>query len=136
MATFVLKDAYVSVNGVNLSDHCRSVSLSYEAEAVDATAMGNDTKVNVSGLKDWSVSITFAQDYAASSVDATLWPLIGGNPVTVEIRPTSAARSETNPAYSGSAVLVSYTPIDGSPGDYAETQAEFRAAGPLSRLTA
>ena len=41
MATLVLTDASVNINSVNLSDHVTSVSVTYEADAVEDTNMGD-----------------------------------------------------------------------------------------------
>ena len=48
MATRVLTDAFVSWAGVDLSDHVRSVTLTYSAELLDDTAMGDTAR-----LKRW-----------------------------------------------------------------------------------
>lgn len=135
MATFVLKDAVVSINAVDLSDHVRSVSITYEADQVDDTNMGDTTKQRLAGLLEWSVEIEFAQDFAAGEVDATLFPLVGAAPFEIKIRPTSGAIAATNPEYVGNAVLPSYTPIDGSVGDLATTSVEFVSSGTLTRDT-
>jgi hypothetical protein len=83
--------------------------------------------VRLGGLKDWSASIDFAQDYAAAQVDATMFPLVGST-FAVEIRPTSGARSATNPAYTGTGILESYQPIGGSVGDEATTTVSIQGA--------
>ena len=74
MAQEVLTDAFISVNAVDLSDHVDTVTINYSAELVDATVMGDDGMRRLGGLKDWSVVVTFNQDFAASKVDATLFP--------------------------------------------------------------
>lgn len=131
----VLTDASVVVNGVDLSDHVRSLTLQYNADAVDKTAMGDTTRNRTGGLKDWSVSIEFNQDFAANEVDATLFPLVGST-FTFTGKPTSAAVSATNPSFSGSALLESYQPINGSVGDLHTTSVSLVAAGDLTRATA
>lgn len=140
MATLVLTDAYVLVNSVDLSDHVKSVTIDYKAELQDASAMSSTTRKNMAGAKDWTITIEFHQDFAASSVDATLFPLVGNDNFAIEVRPTSAARSATNPAYvSNSATLESYGPVSGSYGEVLGTQATFRpgsGSSDLQRLTA
>lgn len=135
MAIFMLYDAAVSINGQALSDHVKSVELKYEAADLDSTAMGSSTHTRLAGLKDWSATVTFNQDYAAASVDVTLFSLVGAAPFTILIRDTSGANSTTNPQYSGSCILTNYTPAGGKVGELAEATAEFKAAGALSRLT-
>lgn len=134
MATLVSTNAYVLINAVDLSDHVKQVTLDYQAELVDFTAMGADTRVRKGGLKDWTLTVEFFEDYAASKVDATLFPIVG-SAVTVEVRAVNSARSSTNPGYNGSAVLESMPAVAGNIGEAAMAQAVFRAAGTLSRST-
>src|SRR6266487_4345152 len=111
MAITVLTDAYVSVNGVVLSDHASKVTCEDMRDAVDVTAMGATNKAIAKGLGDAKITVDFFQDFAAGKVHATLQPLIGSTtPFAVEVRPTSGARSATNPAMllSG-ALLMNYT---------------------------
>lgn len=136
MAVEVLKNAYVLINAVNLSDHAESVSLSYEAEAISITAFGSNTKNRICGLKDWSVEVEFQQDWGAASVEATLFPLVGAAAFPIEIRKDAGARSATNPGYTGNVVLTTMPVIDGKVGDLVKTKVKFVAASDLSRVTA
>jgi len=106
MAIFAATDYFISVNGVNLSPWCRSVDLPHKAAALDATAFTAGTKVNLAGLKEWSLAIGGNQDYAAGGPDATLNALVGGAAVTIIVRSTSGADSATNPSYTGSAICT------------------------------
>lgn len=136
MSTLVFKNGYVSINGVDLSDHVKKATLNYSAEMLDDTVMGDDTKSNMAGLKEWSVDIEFLQDYAASEVDATLFDLVGADAFPIILKPNGSTTSTTNPKYTGNAVLESYSPMDGSVGDIASTSITLQAAGTLSRATA
>ena len=136
MATFVFTDAYLDVaGGTDLSDHVRSITINYEAEAVEDTNMADTTRSNLGGLFNWSIDIEFSQDYAAGEVDATLWSLVGTS-VALEVRPTSASVSATNPKFTGNGILTSYTGIGNSVGDLATASASFVSAGALTRATA
>lgn len=135
MASSVFSNAFVSINGVDLSDRVKNVTLNYAADDIDDTNMGDTTRVHKAGLLDWSVEVEFAQDFASGEVDATLFSLVGASAVAVIVRPDNAAASATNPSFSGSAVLLSYPPIGGSVGELHTTSASFQAAGPLSRST-
>lgn len=134
MATFVINDASIVINAVDLSDHCKSVTLNYEAESVDDTNMGDTTRLMVGGMLNYSLEVEFAQDYAAGEVDATLFALVG-TATTVTVKATSGAVSATNPSFSGSMLLTSYSPVSGSIGDLATTSASFVPAGALTRAT-
>ncbi len=137
MGAFIYKDAEVTVNGVDLSDHVLSATLNYSGDLQEQTAMGDGTRTRLSGLKDWSMEFSFKQDYDSGSVDGTLFALVGGAAVVVTVRALdSAGVGETNPTYSGSAVLESYPPLSGAVGELASTTVTFQSAGTLSRLTA
>lgn len=124
MATQILNDASLVVNGVDLSDHVTEIALTYEAETQDDTTMGDTTRSNKSGLLNWSASVTFVQDYAAGEVDATLFALVGQT-FSIVIKPTSGAVSATNPSYTANATLTSYDPVSGSVGDLQTASANF-----------
>jgi len=129
MAITVLTNAFVSVNGVDLSDHASSVTIEDNRDEVDVTAFGATNKAVAKGLGDATITVDFFQDFAAGKVHATLSPLIGSStPVNIEIRPTNAARSTTNPAALLSAYLMSYNMLDGSVGDASSMTATFRNA--------
>lgn len=136
MATLILKDAYVEVNAVDLSDHAHQVQLDYSADEVEDTNFGDDTHLFMADtLKNWSLTITFAQDFASGSVDDTLFSLVG-QATTVKLRPTTAVVGATNPEFSGTGVLLSYPPMGGSVGERLTSEAQFSAASDLTRATA
>lgn len=135
MASFAFTDASVVINAVDLSDHVRSVTLNVEAEDLEDTAMGDTFRSRIGGLKDWSIDLEFNQDFAASEIDATIFPILG-TVVTVTVKPTSAAVGATNPSFSGSVLISEYNPLDGSVGDLATTSVSWPGAGTLTRATA
>lgn len=134
MAKFVATNSHLTVNGVDLSDHVENMTLNYEAEAGDVTAMQDLTRIMVGGLKNWSLDVNFRQNFAASEVDATLFSIVG-TVVTVALRADAGATSATNPQFSGSALVQSYNPITSSVGDVADVPVTFVSAGTLSRAT-
>ena len=137
MSAFVLKDAEVVVNSVDLSDHVLSVTVNYNGEIEDETAMGDFARVRLSGLIDWSVDLTFKQDYAAGEVDATLFTLVGAAafPITV-MADLTAGVGATNPRFEGNVVLETYQPLAGAIGELAKVTASFKSSGDLTRATA
>lgn len=134
MATFVLKDADVTVNAVNLSDWCTSVTVKIEVDDQEDTAMGDDYRSRVGGLKDWSIDLDFNADFAANAVDQTLFSLLGTS-IAVTVKPTSGTTSATNPQYSGNVLVTEYSPVDGGVGDLATTSVSWPGNGALSRAT-
>jgi hypothetical protein len=129
MAKFVIKNAVVTCNSVDLSDHISQVTIETSFDDVDVTSMGGVYKQIIQGLGDATITLSFFQDYAAGSVDATLWPLSqSGASFPVTVKPTNAAVSATNPRYDMTGVLLSYNPIDGAVGDASSTDVEIRNA--------
>jgi hypothetical protein len=137
MAKLILRDAYLLVNAVDLSDHVQSVEINPGRADQDATAMGAVGKQRLPGLKDEQVVVNFRQDFAASKVDQTLWTLYDqGTSFAIEIRPTSGARSTTNPAWTGTAYLIDYAPVAGAVGDVLDAKVTFVIDNQLTRQTA
>ena len=134
MATVVLTNAFVSLSANDLSDHVQSVTLNYEAESLDVTAMSNTTRVKKGGLYNWSGSVTFFADEASTEPSAAIFAFIGTTG-TIIIRPTASAVSATNPNYTGTALYVSNDPLSGSVGEMQMTTLNFESAGALSRAT-
>jgi len=132
VAKTILTDCYVSLNGTALSDHATACTVEQTADEVDLTTFGpSGFKQFGVGFKDATVTVSILQDFAAGSIDAMVSPLYTSNTVgSIEVRPTSAAASATNPAYRmGSAVLTSYNPIAGGVGDASSTDLAFRNFG-------
>lgn len=141
MAVFVIQDASIRVGAssgslTDLSDHCRSVSLNYTAELQDKTAMGSSARKRISGLKDWTGSVEFNQDYAASEVDAIFWPILGTTGGFIIIKPHSSAVGAGNPRYYGEFLLGSYSPFGGGVGTLAMVNIDLQGNGLLSKSTA
>ncbi len=137
MATTVLTNAFVEVDDTvtttNLSGHVRSLTLNYAADMIEDTNMGDNTRQRIGGLKDWSVELELAQDFAAT-VDPILFDLVGTT-FTVTIRPDSAVKSTTNPEFTGTGILESYPPFGNPVGELATTTVTIQAAGDLQRST-
>lgn len=132
-------NGYITVAGVNLSDHATALAVETTRDEVDVTAFGAVQKVTMPGLGDGTMTATFLQDYAAGSVDATLaaQSLVSVGFV-VEIRPVNGARSVTNPGYVMTALMYGYNPVSGGVGDAATVDVTFRNAAQtgIQRLTA
>lgn len=136
MAEFVLIDASIVVNAIDLSDHCRSITISYNADMIDSSAMKATTpREFLPGLTNWTVAVEWEQDHAASKVDATLFPLIGAASFTTTMKATSSAVSATNPSFAGSTLLQDYNPIAGATGDHAVSSTTLQGTGALTRAT-
>ena len=134
MAKIVLTDVKVTVNSVNLSDHIASVTLTTDVNEVATTGFSESAISRVGGLKDNSVQIEFHQDFAATNVEATIYPLVG-TVTTVAITPTSSAVSATNPSYTFSALIGSWSPIAGAVGDLSTVSVTWAISGTITKAT-
>ena len=134
MASFVFTDASVTINSVNLSDHVRSVTLDISSEEQDDTAMGDSYRSRKGGLKDGSISLEFNSDFAASEVDATIFPILGTSVAWI-IKPDSGSTSATNPAYSGNCLITQHVPVGNAVGDLATTSVSWPTTGTISSAT-
>lgn len=134
MAALVLTNAYVSINGVNLSDHITSITLNTTEDVIDTTAFGNTARTRVAGLLDNSVTIEFQQDYAASNVEATIYPLVGSTTALI-VNPNSSTTSATNPRYSFTALVSEWQPLNGAVGELATASVTWPISGTITKAT-
>jgi hypothetical protein len=131
MAKYVLRNASVTVNSVNLSDHVSGVTITTTRPEVDVTSMGDTFQSFVGGIPDATIEVAYFQDHAAATVDATHWPLVNSDtPFAVSVRPVNAAGSSTNPTFWGMFLLLGdYQPIAGDVGTASTTTVSYRNAG-------
>jgi len=134
MAKFSATDYKITINGTNLSTSLNSVELALESDDLETTAFGTTFRERIGGLKSGSVTLQFMQDFAASSVDATLFPLYN-TLATVVIVPTSSSVSATNPSYTAVCLVNSYSPFASSVGDIATFSITLPTSGTVTRAT-
>ena len=133
MAIFVATDFSVSINGSTaLASYLTQVELKTSANDITTTSFGSTWVTRVAGLKEGSLTLQFNQDYAAATVDPTLWPLLGSN-ATVVIKPTSAAVGSANPSYTTVCLVTDLTPISGNIGDLSTFSLTWPTNGTVTR---
>ena len=139
MARLVLTNVEVNIAGVDLSNHIASVTLGSTYDVIETTAFAgvsgaagnvpNAAKTRTAGLVDNSVTLEFHQDFAASSVEATIYPLLGTE-VAVVVQPVaSASVSADNPSYTFQAVVSEWTPLNGAVGELATASVTWPITG-------
>jgi hypothetical protein len=134
LATFSATDYMIIINAVTMSPMATSASLPITAAEFDTTAFGATYRSKIGGLKEAKLDIEWNEDFAAGQPDALLFPLLG-TVVTFELRPTSGARSATNPAYTGSVLITQYTPLDSKVGDLSNFKTSWPTSGTILRQT-
>jgi hypothetical protein len=135
LAKFVATDYKVTINGGTVSSSLASVELPIEIDEQETTAFGSSWRTRISGLKSGSITLEFHQDFAAGALDSILWPLLGTN-ATVVVTPTSGTVNSSNPSYSGTFLVTSYTPFASTVGDLATVGITWPLTGELTRATA
>jgi len=131
----VITNANVSIGGVDLSSHITKVTLSTTRAEVETTTFGNTAVRRVAGLADSSVAIDFNQDFAAASVEATLYPLIGSTAAVI-VKPNGTATGTANPSYTFSALVTEWMPLDAQVGELAAASITWPIDGTIAKATA
>jgi len=134
MARLVLTNASVVFGSTDLSDHIASITLNSTYDIVETTAFGNTAKTRVAGLADNSVTFEFHQDYATSSVEQTIYPLLG-TAVSVVAKPVAGTTTTVNPQYTFSTLVSEWTPLNGSVGELATASVTWPISGAITKAT-
>jgi len=134
MAKLVLTNASVSIAGTDLSTSITNITLETKYDIIETTTFGNTSKTRVAGLADNSISLDFLQDFAASSVEATIYPLLGTTQ-TIIVKPVSGSTTTTNPQYTVSALISDWTPLKGAVGQLATASVTWPISGTITKAT-
>lgn len=135
MPKMTLTAAYLSLDGQDRSGDSSKVEVTAEVEEKDVTTFKSlGWKEVIGGLKSGSLAVTFKNDVATGQLDEFMWARLG-TVVPFEVRATQGAVSASNPKYTGSCLIKSWTPIAGAPGDVNEANYTFPASGPVVRGT-
>jgi hypothetical protein len=133
MARLVLNNAYILLGvSSDISDHVASITLSSSFDVVETTSFGDSAKKRVAGLVDNSITLELHQDYAASSIESIIYPLLG-TAVAFEVRPVNTTVGATNPKYTGSALVTEWTPLNGSVGELATASVTWPISGAITK---
>ena len=135
MATLALLNQYLLFNSVDFSDHLRGATLALNAAQLNSEAMGDSWEEVTSGLKAGTLQIELLDDFAAGSIDATLWAAFSaGTNVAFEVKPVNAARSTSNPGYTGNVHPSEYK-MGGSINTMAMKSITLKISGAVTRNT-
>lgn len=136
MPKMVLLAQYLSINGQALNSSTKKAELSVEVEDKDVTNFASQGwKEVLGGLKSGELAVEFYQDFAASQLDAIMWPLLG-TVVPFEVRADQGVASTSNPKWTGNILIKGWNPIQGSVGDEATVGLTFPTSGAVTRATA
>ena len=128
MARIVLTNVAVTFGTTDLSTYVTSVTLGTTLDVVETTAFGNTARTRVAGLADNSVSLEFNQDYAAGALESVIYPTIG-TAVSMTVRPVAGS----SPAYTFSALVSEWTPLNGAVGELATASVTWPISGTITK---
>ena len=111
---------------VDLTDQCRSASITLGVDSLESTSFGDSGHRFVPGLMTVSVELEMFLSYGAGEVEATLFANLGTGTTELTISPSGATESATNPEYTIiNMQLVDFTPITGAVGELSMVTASF-----------
>lgn len=135
MAKLVLTNPSISIAGTDLSSSISSVTIDTKYDIIETTSFGDTAKKRVAGLADNSISLEFFQDFASSSVEAIIFPLLG-TATSIIIKPVSTTTTTTNPSYTVSALVAEWQPLKGGIGQLATASVTWPVSGGITKATA
>ena len=139
MAKFVGRNIRVKVGTQELTTNIASVEVTETVDEIETTAFGQAARSRIAGLKDASVTISFHQDYDASSVNATLGSVFGGTASVVILAGTSTTQgtaAATAPIFTIPVLVSQQVPVNGQVGDLTTFDITLPAVGEISKSTA
>lgn len=128
MPRIVLTNVAVTFGTTDISSYVTSITLNTTFEVVETTAFGNTARTRVAGLADNSVTLELNQDYATNALEATVYPTLG-TAVSMTVRPVAGQ----SPAYSFSALVSEWSPLNGAVGELATASVTWPISGTVTK---
>ena len=135
MAVFLNNKVGVKINSVDLSDHVTNITLNRNFDELEVTAMGDTAHRFVKGLEASSVTISFLNDTATTSVLQTLQSAWGTSVACTLLQDKGTAVSATNPLYTFNILVNKTTDINGAVGDMSTQDITFTINGATTVAT-
>jgi hypothetical protein len=111
---------------VDLTDQCRSATVTLGVDSLESTAFGDTGHRFVPGLMTVSVELEMFLSYGAGEVEQTLFANLGTGTTELTISPSGTTESASNPEFIITNMqLVDYTPITGAVGELSMITASF-----------
>lgn len=132
MAKLVFNNPRVVINSVDLTGSIAQVSLDMSFDEVETTAFGASARTRVAGLGDHSFSASFHQDFATSTVEPTIYPLLGTT-TTITVRPVNVTTATDNPLYTFTVLVTEWAPVSGSVGELLTADVTWPVSGGITK---
>ncbi len=111
---------------VDLTDQCRSATITLGVDSLESTAFGDTGHRFVPGLQTVSVELEMYLSYGTGEVEATLFANLGTGTTELTISPAGVTEGTSNPEYTIiNMQLVDFTPITGAVGELSMITASF-----------
>jgi hypothetical protein len=130
MAIFMGNKVAVIVGTTTISDHVSTVSLAREIDQVEITAMSDNIQNMIGGVERPTLSLELYNDFAAASVNSLFEDALGTK-LNIKLIPVAGTVSATNPSYTMSCLVSSWTPINGA----IDSVASVSVSLPVTALT-
>jgi len=111
---------------VDLTDQCRSATVTLGVDSLESTAFGDTGHRFVAGLQTVAVELEMYLSYGTGEVEATLFANLGTGTTELTISPSGTSETASNPEFTIiNMQLVDYTPITGAVGELSMITASF-----------
>lgn len=130
MAIFMGNKVAVIVGTTTITDHVSTVSLTREIDQVEITAMTDSVQNMIGGVERPTLALELYNDFAASSVNSLFEDALGTK-LNIKLIPVSGTVTATNPSYTMSCLISSWTPVNGA----IDSVASVSVSLPVTALT-
>ena len=137
MAKKVVKGAYLALGAgpTDYSAKVKGATLTISGPEVDVSNFDTgDYSEILCGLLKGSLQIEFVKDADLSGLDAAVFAALGST-LAFTLKLNDAAVGPTNPAYTGTCVITSWSPIAGSVGQAFSGSVTWPCTGAILRAT-
>jgi hypothetical protein len=130
MAIFMGNKVAVIVGTTTITDHVSTVSLAREIDQVEITSMGDNIQNMIGGVERPTLNLELFNDFAAASVNALFEDALGTK-LNIKLIPVAGTVTATNPSYTMSCLISSWTPVNGA----VDAVASVSVSLPVTALT-
>jgi hypothetical protein len=132
----IIEDAYVYLGGQTLSASATmtNVEFAVTVDVLETTGIASQGwKQRTRSLRDGSLKLSVYNDQTGG-IDAFLWSNLGAK-LAFEVRRSSASPSASNPRWTGTVLINSYSPLRGKSGDASSFDVTFPTDGAIIKST-
>jgi len=128
VSKLILTNAYVAVEGIDVSGYTSAVAIEITSEEIDTTQLGSPYRTSMDGERTISVALdVFSGNDTLRGTMQTAYS--AGTDVDVEFRPRNASQSSTNPSVVVACQVLGFAPFGGAVGEAARPMVKLAATG-------